>query len=342
MSFRPEFSHTVIKANGVRSLVWAGDSLVDWAAGGKIYHLDGSCQSAKISFGDQFDAAVSTPSGEYAVIYTKLGTKGLLLRNGRLLRELNRSYYHADVYEYPICLVNRGERTFLVHCPDEYNKLEIEDALTGERLTSRSSPTSDFFHSRLSASPDGKYLLSAGWVWQPWDAVVFYDLDLALRDPQHLDSLDMSQPRSRNVCFAEEASACWQTCANVIMTGGMEEEDPEEAVEANALRLRPKGIAVYDVQSRTLSAANVLSTPAGLVMPVGLNHAIAFYRHPRLLRLSDGFVEFTIPTISSGEQLSSIIHHLPPLPPLALDRENSRFAIAQPDGIHIVSVRVAP
>lgn len=342
MTPTPTYSETIIEAAGVRSLVWVEDRLVDWVAGGTVYQLDGSKLTARVNFAYPFDAVVATPDGEYAVIYTRFGTKGLLLRDGKVLRELNRSFYHATAYEYPICLVSAQSRTLVVHCPEEYNRLEIEDASTGERLTTRSSPTSDFFHSRLSVSPGGKYILSAGWVWHPWDAVVYYDLERALREPSHLDSLDLGLPCSRNVCLAEEASACWLTDSVAVVTGGPEPEDPDEAAEEASLRLLPNGVAVYDVPAQTISSACVLGEPAGTVMRVGLTHVMSFYQHPRLLRLSDGFVEFTLPAISTGDQLSSILGKGPVPPPLALDPESARFAVAQSDGIHVISVRLAP
>lgn len=96
-----------------------------------------------------------------------LGTKGLLLRNGQIVRELNRSFYHANIYEYPVCLVRHGARTLLIHCPEDYNRLEIEDAETGGKLTLRSSDPADIFHSRLRPSANGGRLLSAGWAWAP-------------------------------------------------------------------------------------------------------------------------------------------------------------------------------
>ena len=50
-----------------------------------------------------------------------------------------------------------------VHCPREYNRLEVEVAATGERLTPEvDRRPQDFFHSRLAVSPDGLRLLSAG------------------------------------------------------------------------------------------------------------------------------------------------------------------------------------
>ena len=64
---------------------------------------------------------------------------------------------------------------------------------------------------------------------------------------------------------------------------------------------------------------------------------MAFYKQPRLIRLSDGAVEHTWPAISSGVELSSITWGRP-VPPLALDPTNARFAIAQEDGIHVISL----
>src|SRR4051794_10682511 len=77
---------------GVRSLCWQGDELVDWV-GGERYGLDGSVQRMQGGWGPFFDAAVANPEGKYAVIYGRLGTKGLILKEGKLLREINRSFY---------------------------------------------------------------------------------------------------------------------------------------------------------------------------------------------------------------------------------------------------------
>lgn len=336
---KPAFVETLIEAKNVRSLVWSGDSLVDWASGGVTYRLDGSSTQASVCYSYPFDAATTAPGSEYAVIYQTLGTKALLLKNGQIVRELNRSFYHADDYEYPVCLLRHGARTLLVHCPEEYNRLEIEDAETGEKLTLRTSEPADFFHSRLQASPGGARLLSAGWVWSPWDAVVFFDVAEALRRPEHLDELDGCMPTSRHVGLAEESSACWQTDTTVIITGGSEPEDPEEAAEATATeRLRPCGIAVHNISSDATLSSCVLDTPPGTVLPVDRTHVVAFYDHPRLIRLADGAVEHTWATIASGVQVSSILCRKVP-PTLALDPHNARFAIVQADGIHVVALQ---
>lgn len=160
--------HKILSADGttVRSLAWLEDGLVDWVGGGARYGLDGSIRRAGVNYAYRFDAAVSTADGRFAVIYERTGTKGLVLREGNILREINRSFNQAHVYEYPICLWTRKDgRSLMAHCPDDYDRLEIDDLETGERLIPSSDRTSvDFFHSRLQISPNGTRLLSAGWV----------------------------------------------------------------------------------------------------------------------------------------------------------------------------------
>lgn len=107
-----------ISAKGVRSLVWNGDELIDWAGGGTRFLLSGETVPNPVYYPYAFDASVMSPSGEFAVIYTRLGTKGLVLHRGQILREINRSYYHAGAYEYPIALARLGNgREVLIHSP---------------------------------------------------------------------------------------------------------------------------------------------------------------------------------------------------------------------------------
>lgn len=317
---------------------------MDWVAGGKAYELDGTVHDPHINYAYPFDGCATSPDGRYAVIYTRLGTKGLLLRDGKILRELNRSYYCAEAYEYPVCLWQSASgRVLLAHCPREYNLIEIEDADTGESLASWGArdpgQAADFFHSRLQASPTGKRLLSAGWVWHPWDAVVFFDVARALADPSHLGSLEGCVADSRHVGLAEESSAAWLTDDQLILTGGDEKEDPESVAEREDLNgLRPRGLAVYDVPSRAMVSSTTLERPAGTIMAAGPDHVVAFYRHPRLIRLQDGAVVHEWRDLSSGEQLSSITHHIDAAPPLAIDPVGRRFALATDDTVHVVVI----
>jgi hypothetical protein len=155
------FTQSSFNATGIRSLCWRGDQLVDWVGGGRAFTTNGAEQPANVRYAYRFDAVTASPDGRFAVIYERLGTKGLLLREGRVLRELDRSFYQAEAYEYPVALFNGPDgRVLLAHCPGNYCRIELEEAETGRSLTaSAERKPSDFFHSQLAASPHGKRLL---------------------------------------------------------------------------------------------------------------------------------------------------------------------------------------
>lgn len=333
-------THKILKASNVRSLVWSGDELVDWVAGGARYGLDGSIQRSAVNYAYRFDAAVASTDGVFAVIYEQKGTKGLVLRNGEVLREINRSYYHADDYAYPVCLwTDSHGRTLMAHCPEEYNRIEIDDAETGERLTESSERTPvDIFHSRLQANPGGTRLFSAGWVWQPWDVVQFFDITQALQDPKCLDVTSGLDPSTDHAGVVQECGACWQTDDHVIVAGDKDEFPDEERDNLDVPSLRHSGLAVYDIPSRSVIRCAVPQHPAGMMMPVGEDHVVAFDGHPRLVSLEDGAIQEEWPEILSGHQASSILRGGDPPPAIAMDSRNRRFAVVSGEGIHVVTL----
>ncbi len=315
---------------------------MDWVSGGRVFHLDGTCRDPRINWAFPFDAACATPDGRFAVTYQRCGTKALLLSGTKCLRELNRSFYQAHVYEYPICIWQApDERVLIAHCPENYNQIEIDDAQTGERLTQAARAPADFFHSRLRVNAVRTRLLSAGWAWHPWDNVLYFDLAEALRNPSHLDQDETIVPNSFNVCLAEHSSACWQTNDRVLIGASSEEENAHEVIEANApeLRLRPKGIAVYDLASRAYVKSVVLDQSAGMMMPLGEGHAVCFFKHPRIVSLDSGKTIAQCDDLDTGTQSSSIIWDAK-LPVIAVDPENRRFAVASAKEITVVQVEM--
>lgn len=323
-----EAKETRIPASGVRSLVWSGDMLVDWVAGGRRFTRDGEIGRSHVYYPYGFDAAVSSPSGEFAVVYTRLGTKGLVLRRGTFLREINRSFYWADSYEFPIALIRlESGREVIVHCPDRYNHLEIDDLATGERLTNSTCRTpSDCFHSRLCSSPDGRRMVSSGWVWHPMETARLYDLAMALADPCHLDGQGLGID-----AWAESGSS-----ATFFVDGrlavdlvGMLIDGDESDPPAEALRLfDPDRSLAPDVIHRT--------ERLGTMMAVGTHHLLGLYEHPKLVDLRSGAVVRSWPDINSGTQGSSILLNNPSIPPMALDVVGQRCAIADADGINVL------
>ena len=163
------FRQSSFNATGIRSLCWRGDELVDWVGGGRVFAADSTERPAKVRLWLPFRRRDGIARWPLCRGLRKAGNKGLLLHDGRIVREIDRSFYHAEAYEYPVALFNDPEgRVLLAHCPGNYCGVELEEAETGRPLTaSTDRKPSDFFHSRLAASPHGKRLLSAGWIWHP-------------------------------------------------------------------------------------------------------------------------------------------------------------------------------
>jgi len=331
-----KLSRLVIPATNVASLTWCGDTLVDWIGGIKVFHLDGKSEGPRVNWAFPFDTVRATPNGRYAVIYQRLGTKAVLLHKGECVRELNRSFYCAHAYEYPMCIWQATDgRTLIAHCPEKYCRLDIDDAETGARLTNGVREPSDFFHSRLMVNATGTRLLSAGWVWHPCDGVVYYDVGEALRNPAHLDDIRNAAPGSRYVALAEESSACWQTTERVLLGGSSDEDEPqdEDIAEVGEPRVHARGIAVYDVVARVYTKSVVLAEMPGTMMPLGDKHVISFYRHPKIVSLDSGEVVASWDDLDTGNQSSSILSKETLIPPLATD-----FAVPGPGGINVIHV----
>ena len=331
----------VLPAPRVRSLCWHGDELVDWVGGGTRYFLDGSTVRGGVNFAYRFDAAAVSPSGRYVVIYERLGTKGIVwdAEAGRLLRELNRSFYHAHAYEYPVALLALPDgREIVAHCPDEYNRLQLDDLATGERLSGRETKSPDFFHSRLSISPSGAWLLSAGWVWHPFDSLCLYRIADVLARPEALDdwhgwgeSVPTHDGPVSSAAFLEPDLLLMSSAKDGDNLGN---EDPD------ALCLRPGTVAVYNLAERRYISIGPLEDEAGTLMPLGADHVIGFYDHPKLIHLPTGRVLHRWPDLKTGHQNSSILlGQQDPLPPLALDPTRRRFAVADDETITVVIFR---
>ncbi len=167
-----------LKGNEIRSLSWIGNELVDIAGGFKKISLKtGEISHGSVNYAYRFDCVITSADGSHAVLFEKFGTKAMLLKNGQIVREINRSFYHANVYEYPIAFVApKSGPLKIAHCPEDYNVLQIEDFETGAVVAWKDTEPTDFFHSRLQMSPNGRWLLSAGWIWHPLDAVELFDL----------------------------------------------------------------------------------------------------------------------------------------------------------------------
>jgi len=330
-----------------RSLVWAGDDLVDWVGGGFRFHPDGSVSTDIVNYAYVFDRAVGSPSGSFAVIYTERGTKGLVLKahpaapqpgqhvESTVLRQINRDFYCANAYDYPVALGRLpGGQEVLIHCPDSYTYLEIEEVESGRRLSARQPQQNDFFHSRLQVSADGRYLLSAGWIWHPMDMLLVFDLEAALRDPATLDGRGMMGARSY---VAEVEFAAFDGAEHLLVMGSTEGEVFDEDPDA----LGPGELGRWSFRDAGWESRVRLPEPAGILMPMA-THAVSFYEHPKLIEVATGQVVHRWTEFRTGRHRRSFGFQTAAgddaTPALALDPVRRRFAVADATGVTAIQL----
>jgi hypothetical protein len=233
----PEFRELEIAFPAPATLVWDRDELVDVTTGQRA-SLDGSASRRTLNTAYSFDRAIGVRDADafWAIAYKNRGTKAVLMKNGLVHRELNRSYYFAEAYDYPIAIAeNPSRHPVVVHCPQEFNLLEIEDAESGENLHRVKSPHMEF-HSRLAVSADRRYLLDAGWFWHPWCGACVFDLGLASSEPSAI---------GEKVAFStsnyEVDSAAFLGTSHLVVSSASKYSGEE--LEADDLR--PKQLGVW-------------------------------------------------------------------------------------------------
>lgn len=319
--------HQTITAGHVATICWNDNKIVDWASGAK-YELNGDENQIKWHF--RFgDSAISSIEGEYAFIYKKLGTKGLLLKNGELVREINRSYYCAESYEYPAAFVTLKGKTYLIHCPIEYNQLDFEDVETGELITNvNGREPDDMFYSRLEVSPEGTYLMSKGWVWHPLDMVVVFNIQECINNPKMLDN-----PQIRpNIGAVEVCTANFVDDSTVVIGSSNEPTDKE-----NIDGLPPKHICLWDLKTNQLSKPVKVNGDFGNLFAINNSYAWDLFSFPKIIDINTGEIIDQNKEINSGKQSSSIISDTDDFPSIIFNRQTKQIAIKAYNKVEILT-----
>ncbi|RZJ70821.1 hypothetical protein [Flavobacterium sp.] len=322
-------TRTTATANFLQTIDWFQGMIVDWNSAGTAYALDGSIRKLHhYHFGFQCDGSITSACGNYVFLYQRLGTKGLLLKNGEILREINRSYYHSDVYEFPAAFFVFEARTYLAHCPISYKRLDFEDVESGEIATNYCArEPQDFFHSRLEVSPDDTFLMSRGWFWHPFDAISVFDIAKCFKDLSLLDNGGISPNVASEIC-----SASFIDSDRILVCAS--DEDPFD--DDMPQTIPPGHFAVWNFRTNVI--ANVLKPEEriGNLFAIDDRYFWDTFNHPKIIALNNGEIVGKIEDVNSGEQNSSIIHHLNPLPQIAFNKETGQIAISANQEIEIL------
>jgi hypothetical protein len=313
--------HQTIKTNYLKTIDWLDGKIIDWVSAGQQYSLDGQQQQlAKYHYPFSFDGSITSQDGQYAFIYKRLGTKGLLLKNGEILREINRPYYFAESYEYPAAFFIFNDITYLVHCPIKYDRLDFENVETGEIVTNVPNRNpSNTFHSRLSISPDNKYLMVCGWVWHPINTVELFDLAACLKDPLLLDKSFLFPD------FGTEInSASFIDGERMLIAASDEEPFDDETPPA----LPQKHIAIWNFRNNDLSTPVKIGGEFGNLFAINDEQAWDMYNIPKIINIQTGKIESKIDDVNSGLQISSILNSdVKNYPQIRFNRQTSQIAV---------------
>ena len=341
MADRPTVEHRVIEdVKAVRSLSWSGDSLIDWCGGIRKWHADGSHESSQFSTPYWFDMAVTSPCGEYVCTAASKHTKGVIRhrRDSQVKsREINRSYYFAGAYSYPVTFATLADgRTVIIHCPGEYNRLEMEDPVTGERLGYDQQPSrskddlKDVFHSRLSISPSGKWLMSNGWYWHPHETVELFSVEAAAKNIHHLNKSENVAPQptiSQDARFLPDDRIMIRYAEEWCDVNG-KEIPSKESGETNT-------VAIWTIGNKTFDSVSHFQQPMGVLMPIDDRYVVDLFEHPKLIDLKTGETLETWETIDSGKEQSCISVGKDP-PAVAINAAGKRLAVHNNDRIDIL------
>ena len=327
---------TTIEAHGVQSLAWVDDTLVDFATSHywnrSAKTTDYPWESKGPYFGARFDAAIVSPSKRYVVIYARLGTKALVCRDGKMLREINRSFYQSDACDYPVAIAQSQDgREMLLHCPVSYNVLQAEDIETGEVIQDAfDSPEIDYFHSALTVSPDQRHLISAGWIWHPFSEPQLYDLANLPFRPVPLGKEQNYIPTYQEIVRAVFLDSDRLSFA----TSNSESLDPEAA---DPIEVGPHELVLWSISQKHVVNKMSCGMPLGELMPINSRYVVSFHSHPRLWDLEKKCLAFEWRDLPSGTAESSISGFAERIP-LAKDGPNRRFAVAREGKITAVEL----
>lgn len=149
---------------------------------------------------DRYDTAKATDESytmeilwPWLSVFQKYGTNGCVyhLESGEI-KLFSRENYHAEVSGFSNGLMEYKGEICLLH-QTQWNRLDITNLETGELLTEREiyyrileetgergerkyekKNYVDYFHGRIFFSPDYRYFVDTGWVWQPEGVPVLY------------------------------------------------------------------------------------------------------------------------------------------------------------------------
>lgn len=125
-----------------------------------------------------------SPDGRYLCIVNRYGRYGYVydtVLEGVVLH-LDRQDYYYKVSAFPLAFFCKEHTTYLIHASN-WNRLDITNLTelrvitTRDKLEYGSEHYLDYFYGELHLSPNNEWLVSSGWVWQPFSVLKFTNVE---------------------------------------------------------------------------------------------------------------------------------------------------------------------
>lgn len=169
-------------------------------------------------------------------------------------------------------------------------------------------------------------------MWHPVLVAHFHDLRQAIQEATALDRAAVVPPGAWEVgsaAFIDDDTALVGTTDEFFGDEGDAVDDRPGKYSVAKWRIG------HDSYERTIR----LDHSPGTLMPVGTDFVVTFYGHPRLYDLRSGIL-LAEWRVDSGQQTGSISWQGLP-PPIALQPDRTRFAVATSSEIHVVQIDVS-
>lgn len=182
------------------------------------------------------------------------------------------------------------------------------------------------FHSRLSFSPDGRFLSDAGWFWHPLSGAAVF---------QTVSGDGGSLQFDRNPVFRTEFSETHELDSMAFL--GNTELTVSFVADHEGMKRGPGQLCIWSLTHGRWKSRVEVNEPIGMMMP-WKEFVVSFCDHPKLISLTSGEVVHRWDGIYSGKQLGPIELGDPPPPPIALDPVHGRFAVANSKIVTLVTL----
>jgi hypothetical protein len=157
-----------------------------------------------------------------------------------------------------------------------------------------------------------------------------FDIEECMENPLLLDNSKLKPDVDAEICAASFINNDFLLIGSPGETESFNDEQSE--------KLKPGQIAIWDIKTNKVAKPVTPNFNVGShLTAIDDTYAWELYDYPKIVNYKTGIVEDKIEDIFTGQQKSSIMHHLDNLPKIAFNKETKQVAILINDKLEILT-----